>query len=73
VASACDGRGGRFFDVLALARTLVNFYCDKLEDADTIIPALQGLHTLASIPTFAGIETTATFEAYDNPRFNEHP
>ncbi|KAH6916048.1 RNAPII transcription regulator C-terminal-domain-containing protein [Coprinopsis sp. MPI-PUGE-AT-0042] len=47
----------------ATTRTLVNFYCDKLEDADTIIPALQGLLTLAGLPTFAGIETTATLEA----------
>ncbi|EAU90313.2 hypothetical protein CC1G_08995 [Coprinopsis cinerea okayama7 len=44
-------------------RTLVNFYCDKLDDPDTIIPALQGLHTLVGLPNFGGIEATTTIEA----------
>ena len=33
------------------ARVLVTFYCGKLDDAETIIPALKGLTTLANLPT----------------------
>ncbi|TEB36758.1 ARM repeat-containing protein [Coprinellus micaceus] len=43
-------------------RTLANFYTDKLDDADTIIPALQGLVTLASFPTFGPAEATTVIE-----------
>ncbi len=34
-------------------RTLVAFYCGKLEDTETIIPALKGLNTLTKLPAFA--------------------
>ncbi|KAF5355338.1 hypothetical protein D9758_006078 [Tetrapyrgos nigripes] len=33
------------------ARVLTKFYCSKLEDFDTIIPALKGLATLTTLPT----------------------
>ena len=45
-----------------IVRTLANFYTDKLDDADTIIPALQGLVTLASFPAFGPAEATTVIE-----------
>lgn len=33
------------------ARVLVTFYCGKLDDTETIMPALKGLATLASLAT----------------------
>ncbi|CAE6532510.1 unnamed protein product [Rhizoctonia solani] len=41
-------------------RVLTTFYCEKIQDADTIIPALDGLLTLASLPTFGTNEATDT-------------
>jgi DNA repair/transcription protein MET18/MMS19 len=33
------------------ARVLITFYCGKLDDTETIVPALKGLATLVSLPT----------------------
>jgi DNA repair/transcription protein MET18/MMS19 len=43
----------RGFTAIAIdaARVLVTFYCGKLDDTETIMPALKGLATLASLPT----------------------
>lgn len=38
------------------AQVLVTFYCSKLEDTETIIPALNGLTTLASLSTCTSVE-----------------
>ncbi|KAJ3521011.1 hypothetical protein NMY22_g12497 [Coprinellus aureogranulatus] len=43
-------------------RTLANFFSDKLDDADTIIPALQGLVTLVSFSAFGAAEATTVIE-----------
>ena len=45
------------------ARVLVTFYCNKLDDADTIKPALTGLLCLAKLPSFSPVEATAALEA----------
>lgn len=47
-----------------LARVLTTFYCDKIQDADTVIPALEGLLTLASLSTFGVNEATDAVRAY---------
>ncbi|TFK26217.1 ARM repeat-containing protein [Coprinopsis marcescibilis] len=44
-------------------RTLVGFYCNKLEDSETIIPALQGLETLVTLSNFGGPEASTVAEA----------
>ncbi|KAG8771304.1 hypothetical protein FRC12_003699 [Ceratobasidium sp. 428] len=41
-------------------RVLVIFYREKLQDAATIIPALDGLHTLSSLSTFGETEAVDT-------------
>ncbi|CAE6417929.1 unnamed protein product [Rhizoctonia solani] len=41
-------------------RVLTTFYIEKIQDADTIIPALDGLLTLTSLPTFGTNEATDT-------------
>ncbi|KAF8757616.1 RNAPII transcription regulator C-terminal [Rhizoctonia solani] len=41
-------------------RVLTTFYLEKIQDADTIIPALDGLLTLTSLPTFGTNEATDT-------------
>ncbi|KZT67370.1 ARM repeat-containing protein [Daedalea quercina L-15889] len=37
-------------------RVLVSFYCGKLEDTETIIPALKGLVSLTCMPAFASTD-----------------
>lgn len=44
-------------------RVLTTFYCEKIQDADTVIPALDGLLTLASLPTFGANEATDTAQS----------
>lgn len=41
-------------------RVLTTFYCEKIQDADTVIPALEGILTLASLSTFGANEATDT-------------
>lgn len=38
--------------MLSVVRVLVTFYIGKLEDTETIVPALKGLVTLSSLPPF---------------------
>ena len=44
-------------------RTLVAFYCGKLEDTETIIPALKGLVTLTKLPLFASSDAIEVIQA----------
>ncbi|KAI1791817.1 ARM repeat-containing protein [Ganoderma leucocontextum] len=44
-------------------RTLVAFYCGKLEDTETIIPALKGLNTLTKLPLFASSDAVEVAKA----------
>ncbi|EJF59029.1 ARM repeat-containing protein [Dichomitus squalens LYAD-421 SS1] len=44
-------------------RTLVTFYCGKLEDTETIIPALKGLNTLSKLPLFASSDAVEVANA----------
>lgn len=43
-----------------IARVLVIFYQEKLQDSDTVIPALDGLLTLSSLDTFGASEASDT-------------
>lgn len=45
-------------------RVLVTFYNDKLNDAQTVIPALGGLLALSSLPTFLSSDGVEVFKAY---------
>ncbi|RDB23653.1 MMS19 nucleotide excision repair [Hypsizygus marmoreus] len=42
---------------------LTNFYCSKLDDTETIIPALKGLNTLTRLPTCSSIDATTIIQA----------
>ncbi|KIO20015.1 hypothetical protein M407DRAFT_11103 [Tulasnella calospora MUT 4182] len=42
---------------------LYTFYEQKLDDSDTVIPALHGLLTLVSLPTFASSDVVSLFQA----------
>ncbi|GBE89610.1 MMS19 nucleotide excision repair [Sparassis crispa] len=44
-------------------RVLVTFYCGKLEDTETIIPALKGLLSLTSMPLFASNDAVEVMKA----------
>ncbi|RPD59070.1 ARM repeat-containing protein [Lentinus tigrinus ALCF2SS1-7] len=44
-------------------RTLVTFYCGKLEDTETIIPALKGLTTLTKLPSFVSTDAVEVAKA----------
>ncbi|CAE6522908.1 unnamed protein product [Rhizoctonia solani] len=46
------------------ARVLTTFYCEKIQDADTVIPALDGLLTLTSLPTFGENEAKETAQSH---------
>lgn len=48
------------------ARVLTTFYCEKIQDSGTVIPALDGLLTLASLSTFGVNEATDTANSYVN-------
>ncbi len=39
-----------YLSQIRIVRVLVAFYCSKLEDTETIVPALQGLLTLSRLP-----------------------
>ncbi|KAF8159570.1 Dos2-interacting transcription regulator of RNA-Pol-II-domain-containing protein [Crassisporium funariophilum] len=43
-------------------RVLTTFYCEKLEDSETVKPALSGILTLVSLPSFSPPEATAVIE-----------
>ncbi|CAE6485127.1 unnamed protein product [Rhizoctonia solani] len=45
------------------ARVLTTFYCEKIQDADTVVPALDGLLTLTSLPTFGANEAKDTAQS----------
>ncbi|KAG9103692.1 hypothetical protein FRC06_008809 [Ceratobasidium sp. 370] len=42
------------------ARVLVTFYREKIQDSDTVIPALDGIFTLCSLPSFGETEAVDT-------------
>jgi DNA repair/transcription protein MET18/MMS19 len=44
-------------------RVLASFYCGKLDDTETIIPALKGLATLTALPTFSSTDATSVVQA----------
>ncbi|KAH7105998.1 ARM repeat-containing protein [Auriculariales sp. MPI-PUGE-AT-0066] len=44
-------------------RTMLAFFCQKLEDTETVIPALKAIHTLTALPTFTAEDAVATCEA----------
>ncbi|GLB41862.1 putative RNAPII transcription regulator C-terminal [Lyophyllum shimeji] len=44
-------------------RVLTTFYCGKLDDTETIIPALKGLNTLTTLPTCSSTEASSIMEA----------
>ncbi|KAF8661259.1 hypothetical protein AX16_001362 [Volvariella volvacea WC 439] len=44
-------------------RVLSTFFCSKLEEFHTVIPALNGLVTLAALPTFTSPDATGVIEA----------
>jgi GAF domain-containing protein len=50
--------------IIGLAGVLVTFYCGKLDDTETLIPALKGLATLASLSTCASSEAEDIIRAY---------
>lgn len=39
------------------------FFCGKLEDTETIIPALKGLVTLTKLPAFTSIDAVEVIKA----------
>ena len=43
---------------------LISFYCEKLNDTETIIPALKGLVTLTALSSFTSEEASTVIEAY---------
>ena len=47
------------------ARVLVSFYAGKLEDKETVIPALNGIVPLSSLPTFTASDAADISKAYD--------
>ncbi|OSD04782.1 ARM repeat-containing protein [Trametes coccinea BRFM310] len=44
-------------------RVLVSFYCGKLEDTETIVPALKGLVTLTKLPAFTSPDAIEVVQA----------
>ncbi|KAL1941257.1 hypothetical protein VTO73DRAFT_7469 [Trametes versicolor] len=44
-------------------RVLTMFFCGKLEDTETIIPALKGLVTLTKLPAFTSIDAVEVIKA----------
>ena len=43
---------------------MVKFMCDKLDDTETIIPALKGLASLVTQPAFGSIDAVDVMKAY---------
>jgi Dos2-interacting transcription regulator of RNA-Pol-II len=46
------------------ARVLVTYYCEKLDDTETIIPALRGILVLARLPSCPSNDATTILRAY---------
>ena len=46
-----------------LVRVLVTFYCGKLEDTETIVPALKGLVTLVGAPGLTSTDAVEVVKA----------
>ncbi|KAG6909334.1 hypothetical protein DXG01_000934 [Tephrocybe rancida] len=44
-------------------RVLTTFYCSKLDDTETIIPALKGLSTLTALPSCSSSDATSIVQA----------
>ncbi|ESK97793.1 dna repair transcription protein [Moniliophthora roreri MCA 2997] len=44
-------------------RVLTNFYCSKMEDWDTVIPALKGLSHLTTLPAFTPEEASQVLDS----------
>ena len=53
---------------LASAKVLVKFMSEKLDDTDTIIPALKGLASLVTLPAFTSVEAVDVMKAYGYSR-----
>lgn len=49
--------------VSSQVRTLVVFYTGKLDDTETIIPALKGLVTLTKFPAFTSTDAVEVVKA----------
>ena len=49
-----------------VARVLTAFYCEKLDDIDTVIPAFKGILSLSFLPHFVGSDAVETFNASVN-------
>ena len=47
---------GQRTDSSQAVRVLTAFMCSKLEDLETIVPALKGINALASQPSFAATD-----------------
>ncbi|TFK39917.1 Dos2-interacting transcription regulator of RNA-Pol-II-domain-containing protein [Crucibulum laeve] len=45
------------------ARVLTAFYCGKLDDIETIIPALKGLVILVRLPSFTSLDATTVIQS----------
>ena len=43
---------------------MVAFYCGKLDDTETIIPALKGLIPLTAMPAFSSTDAIEVMRAY---------
>lgn len=49
---------------IILARVLSTFYCNKLEDAGTVIPALKGIQSLVKLQTCSALEVQSILRRY---------
>ncbi|KAM6497040.1 ARM repeat-containing protein [Amanita muscaria] len=47
-------------------KVLTTFYCEKLDDTETIIPALKGLVTLSALPSFSSSEASIVIRGIFN-------
>jgi DNA repair/transcription protein MET18/MMS19 len=52
-------------NVTYTVRVLTAFYVGKLEDTETIVPALKGLLSLSLLTPFTSAEATTVVNAYD--------
>ena len=43
---------------------LTTFYCGKLDDTETIVPSLQGLMTLVTLPQFTSGDALEVVKAF---------
>ncbi|KAF8347787.1 Dos2-interacting transcription regulator of RNA-Pol-II-domain-containing protein [Amanita rubescens] len=49
---------------IASVKVLTSFYCGKLDDTETVIPALKGLVILTALPSFTSEEATTVIRAF---------